>query len=374
MTRHIIRLCILLTIGILLPLGSCKSSPLHEPDDPSVDLHYMMGLYVNLGNRDKAKVRATPPDGFDYESGSGFENYIDLDDFNVYLFSTDNKLIAQLDTSETAEFTFSPVSGNNSSIYLLEFRIDKILDKAYKEPQSFKIVMLANWGAYPEYDTLIPGITTISDIIDGTSAIGEFTGNEDRIPFYGVQEYDNVTFTPGYTAIQEKELLLLRAFAKIDVCDDTRSSTPIKNVTLTRHNVKFYKAPSNVFHDSQYDDYYAPSLSLPTNPYEWESDRVLTLKKTDGHFVAYVPEYKNTERNAATRASLSVDYGNGNVFSIDFKYYSDPPEGCVINDPYDICRNYWYKFIVRRHETEVTLTTDVLPYHAIELHPIFGLD
>lgn len=391
---HIALSCFLTLVGFLTLAVSCSRAA-DVPDIPDREPRCMIGIDVSLGNVVTETTRANPPLGPGYEPGAGLENRIDPEDLCVYLFSTDNKLIARLSDSggQDIDFSFQPSESGDGAVYRMTFRVDKLLENAYTEPQSFKIVMLANWGKRYYDSPLVPGETTISDITEHTSAVGNFdaVANEDGswsapalgernlIPFYGVQQYDGIVFLPGKNKMLEERLLLLRAFAKIDVCDAPDTAKPIKSVTLSRHNTRYYKAPLGVFHHSQYTDYdYASDFldnpSLPTDPYEWESALELKLAGDgNGHFVAYVPEYKNIGRTDGNAAVLTLDYGDGNVYTLDFKYYDKAPEGSSVGDPYDIRRNNWYKFIVKRSSTGLTLTADVIPYLPVELDPIFGL-
>lgn len=393
--RYISRISVLLYACALLPVFSCSSSS--ESGLSELEPKCMLELYVDMGGKDILTSRANAPTGPGYETGAGFENFIDRNDLLVFLFSTDNKLIAPIyGYTLERDYDFSLTNSGNFGIYRMRFRVDEILEDVYKEPQSFKILMFANWQRqYPPIDELIPGETTIEDITTHLTAVGTFKtdasaeggttvlplGEENLIPFYGVQQYDNVVFTPGSKNVQEECLMLLRAFAKIDVCDDKETLKNIKSVTLKRYNTQYYKAPLGIYHNNDYTDYdyatdFVSNPSLPADdPYKWETaDEIVLIKDADGHFVGYLPEYRNIGRADADRSRLIVTYDDGNDFTIDFKYYNDPPAGTNIGDPYDIRRNNWYKFVVKRNQSEITFIVDVIPFSSIELKPDYGLE
>lgn len=385
MNRHISQLAAFLAIGAVILLGSC-SSETDMPDMPD-KAQCIMEFYVNVGSGAKKQddSRAASPLGDRFKDGNAFENFIDIEhnDFRVYLFSTGNKLIRALNPANVTEvteneFEFDQVS-DGSPVYRVRFRVDKILEEADKTPQSFKVVMLANWGTYP---TVAAGADMSALTGDVAGAVGDFNPDPDKIPFFGVQEYNGIIFTPGDKTTYQEDMQLLRAFAKIEVWDDAATLAEIKSVKLTRYNSKFHKAPVGVYHNNdytkyEYDNDFVTTPSIPAGSVEKE-DGIIINKNDAGHFAIYVPEYKNIGRTdpegTDNRARLIVDYENGKEYIIEFQYYQEPPEGKKVGDPFDIRRNYWYQFVVKRNTADIEVVADVLPYHVIELDPIFGLD
>ena len=49
------------------------------------------------------------------------------------------------------------------------------------------------------------------------------------------------------------------------------------------------------------------------------------------------------------------------------------PSGVAAGDPYDVLRNYWYKFLCKRNVSEMTWSVDVMPYGEVLLEPDFGI-
>lgn len=387
-------------------LVSCSSSPTGEPEQPESNPPCTMKIRIDLGSPVNTRTGEAGMPPFEEEPGFGSENYIGIDnsDFRVYLFSTDNVLIKQLSQPlDPADFNIAMVEDGNIS-YTMDFRVDNIFENIFNIRQSFKIVMLANWGRYPDYMELTPGVTTIENLITDTyptlenaSPIkGEFDtsplGGYNRIPFYGVKTYSNILFKPGYN-VMDQPIEIIRAFAKIMVCWDEKSEYPnkLRGVKITRHSTNFMKAPLNYTGDTDDTDIAGTGeLHLPESIVE--NDIPLDLGKDDkGNFIIYVPEFRNTDKEAtvnnlgrpdAERARLDIYFGDGDEwaekYTADFKYYEGngnppPPEGSSVGDFYDIRRNYFYVFKVKRNVYGVSLSADVIPYTEKYLDPSFGL-
>ena len=104
----------------------------------------------------------------------------------------------------------------------------------------------------------------------------------------------------------------------------------------------------------------------------------LPFRRIDqNHYLAYIPEYANTTATgelAVDHSFISVSFKNSNFDRqfIDFKYYQNPPEGVAVNSPFDICRNYYYKFTIDKKDenSDLTVIVDVVPYGEVKLDPI----
>lgn len=366
-------------------LSSCSDSASEpaEPDIPQVTAQYILGLYVQTG--DNAGSRA--PSG-DYDPGMGYENYIDVpnEDFKVAIFTADAVNTADDGTliCEATDVKVTPQeSGVGSKRWLLEFQIPATAHDAI-DGHSIKVVMMANWrGSYP---TLVEGIK-LSELFLKSSATDYSTGlpgpvltADDKIAMFGVCQYDNVQLVANWSTILDERLHLLRALAKIEVWDSPESSAKISSVSLTRYMDKAMPLPAGVTHQKQYvtnkyNEDYGPGPSLPAEYTEVTTPVQLT-KASDGHYIIYVPEYQNLERGESECAQLIVHYEDGNEFTIDFKYYNEPPVDASYKkgDSFNILRNYWYKFEIEREETKLTMSVDVVPYAERYLRPSFGLD
>lgn len=100
---------------------------------------------------------------------------------------------------------------------------------------------------------------------------------------------------------------------------------------------------------------YTDTVHLPDGRND-EAPKIRAFDRTaDGRFVAYVPEYRNVaagtaNRKAADAAEMRVRFKEapGKEYTVEFKYYNAPPEGSAVGDPFDIRRNYYYKFSISK--------------------------
>ncbi len=192
------------------------------------------------------------PDG--YENGNKYENTIDIvkGDFRVYFYnSEDDTYIAKLEDA-----TVTSTDADLNTTYTIEGEVPEEL----RNYTTFKVVMLANWGtsAYAEPQTG----STIDDLCDAETAVFNAStyfssDNTTYIPFYGVHEYDDVTFTNNETTELSGDLTLLRALAKVEVIlTNADDGVSFEDVSIVHYNSQGYCAPTGVY--SQ-DDYGQPT-------------------------------------------------------------------------------------------------------------------
>ena len=363
-------------------------------DDPGgtdgtggVTVEHKIGLYLQTGSDLASR---TTPSG-DYDRGAGYENYIDIagGDLLVALYGTDDRWIATVRNP-----VVTPVSETLSSkTYLPEFKVSGDIRDALGS--SFKVLVLANWHhRYPDLaeagslQALFDIVSTADYWIDYSAGLPSWDLTAaDKIAMFGISQYDNVSLRPDMAAYLGN-LHLLRALAKIEVWDNSDSADEIESVALTRHITRAVPMPKGVTHQNHYvkNDYqkdYVLYPSLPAGsglyPYPNESSEPLPLVKNpaDGHYTVYVPEFPNSQRGEtdATRARLRIRYKEYNArdYFIDFKYYNDPPEGAAAGDYFDLLRNYWYQFEVRKLAEHINVEVQVVPYSHVPLKPGFGI-
>lgn len=381
-----------LLIGVLTPvtslyLSACSDNTSGlEPDEVSTPGLVQIGFLVNVGDVASSGITRAPGSG-DYHPGSGFENYIDVEsgDYRIYLFTQDNIFAFALNPAQVSPLQTLP----NSKQYLISAEITSDNLTGFNSlffGKSMKVVMLANWRNYPDAD-LIPGLTTIDDIIQSAQNISEYkyigaeVNKETRIPMYGVAQYDDVTPADGLLYMLG-DLHLLRSLAKVEVWLSAKSEAEIESVSLTRHNNKFFSAPQGIYHQNQYvtGSYLTDYLSAPHIPDSAEVTTELTLEKNaNGHYLAYIPEYRNKGSRAQHELSrLKVKFRNDSqLYYVDFKYYDNPPaplQGIVsIGDRFDILRNNWYRFELNLTPRDLEVHVDIQPYATVDLDADFGL-
>lgn len=318
------------------------------------------------------------PEG-DYDNGMGsdFENYIDFanTNFRILFFDVDNKYLSALQPERIA---LVGNAGVRSKYYDVVGGINKPLSS------DFKVVMLANWRDYPQ--ELKVGETTIGDICSSINSqypyISPFILSLDNlIPIYGVKYCENKKFYSNMCTYLGT-IHMLRAMAKVEVnCVDTCGWT-LERVTLHRYNSKGYCAPDNIVDESgyvkgNYDDDYVDKLHLPAGKNDADDKELAFERMSDSRFVIYVPEYQNVVdgKKAIDASEIKIKFKQSEkVHTIDFKYYDAPSSKVEVGTPFDIRRNYYYKFnVTRTHVDVVDVCVKVVPYTEIILEPDFGL-
>lgn len=359
-------------------LTACSSSS----DEPDMGGDYAgtceLGLYIKLGDAVGDLSRATPEG--DYDPGEGYENYIhltgDKPDYRVYLLDTSDRLIAEVADADVMLLSVAP----GSKTYEMRFEVSEAFYDIYNNG-SFKLLMLANWyGSYPT--GLVPGITTLPDIVESQASVADYLSAwpamlsvDSRIPMFGIVQFDGVALRPNSLTPLSNKLHLLRALAKVEIVDSPSSEDEIQSVSLTRFNTRYSMAPAGVNHQdyyvrNSYEDDYNSSLTIPSGS---ESDVPLAFSRNeDGSFVCYVPEYRNVGRNDNEKSRLFVSYPDGSTYYVDFKYYQNPPAGSQVGDPFDLRRNYWYRYSLSRTR-DINIEVVVVPYAETILNPDFGL-
>lgn len=370
-------------LPVLLLFAAACSSQYDEPEPaPSPEtLMVPVGLYVQV-SESGGTSRATPAG--DYDGGNGYENYIDLatdnPDISVLLYDSNDRLLMSVDNAVIEPYA----DYISSKTYLLKFEVTEEFCLT-KLNGPFKVVLMANFRhIYP----ITYHLSDLSHAASGRTLSGSFATPtvdlDTRIMLYGVNKFNGYTFEPGTLNVLGS-IHLLRALAKIEVYDGDNTASPIASISLTRHNARFEPIPRDVVSQEDYvkgnydKDYTArPSTGTLSDPYAYESDTpvdVLCSVQADGkkHFIIYVPEYRNLDdegkiRPADKRARLKVTFESRREAYIDFMHYSDERYG----EPFDIMRNWWYRFRLNHGVQNPAITVDVLPYLGVSLTPEYG--
>ncbi len=328
------------TCSVLILLASvfvvCSSDKDDEPDYP-LDCNATLTLIFTIPKTETA----LSDDRLDYE------NYINIaaGHYKIYFFSykesdtNGGTLLAEFTTK-----TIEAVENSNYTQYIVTGDVPMSLMEdaiASDGSYSFKVVMLANWGSYPE---VTEGTTTIDDLCEGTnttfSAKTDFTlSPSNLIPFYGVQEYSGVTLTMNEETKLGTEISLLRAMAKVEVVFD--DGMEIADVSIQNYNAEGYCAPKGVYLSTNYNDY---ALHLVGGENDTESKSQSFLKVDNYTWRAYLPEYNNMGDDFAY---ISVKINSDDYdYKIYFAEYTDNDTENSESERFDIMRNYFYSFTV----------------------------
>lgn len=386
MKPSIIHSIVVCLAAFTLPFMVACSS--REESLPEVENSFLAVFTLDLGDTAYGTTRATPTNG-EYNPGSGLENFIDFSqkNFRCYLFGTDNTFIKTLDAVSIQSF--------DEKIYSIRLRLKDTEEVKKALTTGCRFVLLANWDSYADP---VPGITTIAELCTAPPAKFEFSQQktllsaDNLIPMYGVKEFESGVqdFIDGKMISDLGTIHLLRAFAKVDVNINfvDFAETPVVNsVSLTHSNSKGYKAPANVTKEEQYVTDSWLTDYTPVNIPEDVTDIAFELTK-DGsteHYIAYVPEYRNVDKNGNTldnHSRIKINFTIGDVAVgglnvegyVDFRYSDNPPTDVVPGQYFDIARNNWYKFNVTAKGKDIVWTVDVIPFTSVELEPDYGLE
>ena len=358
-----------------------------EESLPEVESNIQAVFTLDLGDAANRKTRATPTDG-EYNAGSGLENFIDLTkkNFRCYLFGLDNTPVSALEVASIYNF--------GESKYSIRLRLKDTEEIRSALTTGCRFVFLANWGSYIDPTPEM----TIEELCSSTFAKFEFSQQKTQlsetnlIPMYGVKEFENGVqdFKDGKEVSDIGTLYLLRAYAKVDVnilFKDFEDVPVVTSVSLTHSSSKGYKAPANVTKQSDYitgswlTDY--TPVNIPNDA--TDIDLTLTKDENTGHYVAYVPEYRNVNDSMEpvgnpSRIKICFTIGDTEAGGrevegyVDFRYSDTPPTGVSSGQYFDIARNNWYKFDVTVKGKDIDWIVDVIPFTSVELKPDLGLE
>lgn len=278
-----------------------------------------------------------------FEAGSKYENYINFNDENsyrIYFFSTDDNYIARFIPSKTVM-----AEATEYTLYSVEGEVpEDVLRRASNNTMDFKIVVLANWEKYKE-----PKAGSILETICNADwaqfkILKPFElGKEDLIPFYGVNEYEDVPVQYGGTITLEESIPLLRAMAKVEVVLNTEEMS-FSDVTLHGYNSKGYCAPRN--------GAYPPNGHIGLHLIGGQNDegsinKTIPFLQTQSNntWIAYVPEYDNSDEDNAAYIELRFDIQT-ETDEKDFVIHFADDQTDIEKTSFDITRNHLYRFNV----------------------------
>lgn len=377
MLRASASLAVALAAVLAVALAGCGSDGedvIVSGGDGTGDLR--ASFYITVSDGGKATVaRSAGFLGDGYDRGEGYENFIDVvgNDYIFIFFDSSDRYIGMLDVESVIPVESSSVS----KTYTVLGRLDAAIAKA----GTVKIMALANWNHhYPAAADLKGGMTMteIAASLYDFDPARMLPSAENLIPLYGITNPVELQFDDHGLA-NAGRIHLLRAYAKIEVINSPESVAPIESVTLTRYNTAGYRGPAGVTRQDDYvhgnyrDDY----VNTPHIPAGVKVETNLPLQRTvTGSYIAYVPEFDNTSATA-TAATLSVHFAGDSIGYYDvveFKYYQAPEHDATLKDkPFDLLRNYWYKFTLRKNRT-VNVEVVLVPYAEVILNPDFGLE
>lgn len=370
-----------------------------------------------------------------FESGTGAENYLELTrgDYRIYFFDTEGRYLDRFVTTGIPVQTETEDVNGVTTWYYHQFKGAIPHDL----PLAFKMVMLANWGVYPDTEggpVLVPGETTIADMCAHAGsrftrltpdADGNWLDTESGrlIPFYGVREYDMRDYVDPADIVDgqirgdifvdlshprvsdgDTSLPLLRAMARVEVVLDNPFAS-FSDVRITRVNPEGYCAPENAmlhtdyFHGYDWDTDFSRVPHLPGGDNSPAASpvamtRVPVAEGAPERWVAYIPEYRNagagdgfcsiqvtldpTMPDISAKASPAVRTiyfatGGSEAANKTDSRAERLPDGSFSQGRFDIERNNIYRFTVTGMSAVPECKVEIQPYADCRIKVDYGL-
>ena len=319
-----------------LLLGACNSIMDDEvcADQPS-DTTTPVQIGFTLTTGDVSSRAITEGE----EAGTGYENYIDIEggDFRILLFDA---------TDDTYLTTFEPTSirPTDNTEYPQTYYVEGELSETYDN--NFKLVVLANWGNYPE----LSATSTIESVCSDAASIFTYTAPftpsaTQRIPMYGVKLCTETLRPDLLTDLGQVDLL--RAMAKIEVTCSAEGFK-LSKVKLHRYNTSGYCAPT----DWEYEENAVCNHTIHIPENSVSTSELNFVIPTENGFIAYVPEFDNKtnteERNYIEVTLQHTDESSVTLNSDPYIYFceynTETGEPIENASDFDIVRNHWYKY------------------------------
>ena len=280
--------------------------------------------------------------------GSIYENTINLDHFQVFLFQNNAFLgevgsLNLVDASGTInknKYTFrGEVTVNNATV------TDGKLANA-------TIMVVANYERYVNGNL----ITTQNCLFDYIAENYRPNGNTatSYIPMWGIlkpeggitlNESTDDTFTPI------GDIYMLRSLAKIEVnlASTLDANYKITSATLNKHNQAAYLLPSVPSNSTYFEQENTSAFYTEAciNPASRANGANLSFnRKSDRQWFIYVPEYDN---DGSLQIALGLANGNKDITNAvpsNIIYLNEYSEGEKTDTPIEIVRNHWYQYTI----------------------------
>ena len=332
-------------------------------------------IVLNISTASSASGPSSRAAGHDFSAATLEENKIDIDgdDYRVYVFGKDGRLLERFIPTEK----MSVVNETHSS-YTISGRITQTAfmgnaDGSYE----FQIMVLANWqslGGSDCYDkfALTPGKTFIDDIValareycwslSAKDGWRPFEDGNKGIPMFGLGSIsvtaDQVSASRPDNPIQVGEISLLRAMAKIEIIDNIAQDYYDYRPEITASSLAGHLSAGTLVPDLAAN----PSWSVegtqvvsptePANPVK--ANRPLKFfvagKNANGHnvYTAYVAEQDLKQLTATSRPAVSLTISiEGNL--VNYNVLLSEYENGNPSVPFEsILRNHIYSFEIVR--------------------------
>ncbi|MDE6179763.1 MAG: hypothetical protein K2G02_01270 [Phocaeicola sp.] len=345
----------ILPLFMIAWLGGLLPACVYDDEDAATRAEktdgFNISIAISAGEASTARAEGLPEEG-----GIGAENYININDLQIYAFSTDdnNTLLAQVyPKPDDSDVAMDPSVVQIGNMYYLKAELSYDTFSKSKN-QTFKLVAVANGNqsTVKTWTALTELTYTRAPENNNTSWIPQW-GNS-GIPMFGVQEVSlsgynfktNNEFNP-YTL---NNVNMLRAMAKIEVVDQLPENlnAQIKEVMVSHYNTGGYLAPA--WSEGQKETEQVKSAHIPNNISS--TDQSLVFQQQGKSFIVYLPEYDLTPDGTRDIISVKVGYNTGE--DTDYKLSLAPYfEGKPVDEGKD---QYPWQALLRNHIYRYTVT------------------
>ncbi len=341
---------ILLTLAAFcLLFPSCEKN---SRDPMPSDGGYKVTFVVSAGENGTFTRALTEEE----DSGTGYENYLDVSKLHILFFSKDNVFME--------EFTPETVTPVDDSAYPQEWELSGPLTTA--PITEFKVVVLANWRGDV---TLEKGTTTIEDVCKDAASMCEsldfpfVPSATNTIPMFGVKTISGDLEFRKNLITNLGTIDLLRSVAKVIVRKSADITNEVESITLNRYNSGLACAPLGMY-DNTGNLPYTNSVHLVNGAEDNDTDsKTLAFTEIGDSWALYVPEYRNLNSiSGAVRTDkcyISIKFKNiDKTFTVDFRDY-----GTSSGNYFNIVRNHVYDFNIASVDSySLDLTLAVQPW------------
>lgn len=356
-------------------LGGLLPACINDDEDTATGPEKTDGFNISIAiSAGEASTARAYEGGLPEEGGIGAENYINIDDLQIYAFSTDgSELLAQVyPQSDGSKVAMEPSVVQIGNMYYLKAELSyDIFSKP--ENQTFKLVAVANeaqsavagWGA-------LTGLTYIRTPMGNTSWYPVW--GDSGIPMFGVQEVSLAGYSfktnNQFNPFTLDNVNMLRAMAKIEVINAVEGTVgAINSVNLTPgYHTQGRIAPNGVDAMTTTEDVMV--ANIPDDP-GLQMAMLSFHKEAAGKFVAYVPEF---DLDAGNRGdAINIDIA-GTTYHLSLTPYENGLPGTVDEDnayPWNaLLRNHIYRYTITGMKASALLVgLLVKPWDAVPLNP-----
>lgn len=406
MKRWLLHIWLMSVLGILA--ASCSQvidDPISGPCGEEIEAdNVTIQFTLDLGELDGRTSRSSW-EGYDGDGTSDsenailgdyvYENYIDVNTLEVIVLGTDGTYKGYVDIDPT-KIVRDPENTNNGRRYTFEGRLEVPKEFISNQTLNCKLMVIANSGSVLTEDSngnITFNPEKLFDYDPENFHANATATTKKYIPMWGIATYTGVWLPYGIIQKLDTPIYMLRSMAKIEVTMKDElydQGYRIMGATLNKYLSQGLVMPKTITTNSTdvlttQVDVFNPVIVPSTNPVTgtWgtsnfkDYDSTITDEPKYKTWVIYVPEMNNQDNslkvllnlgktNGTTTSSITTTDALKAKHVVELKDYEyKKPE----NDntapeikPYDIVRNWYYKYTITHIEDGFNLTVQAMPW------------